>query len=150
MTGIYRRVTIEIKPQHTFIDTLLQLHIEMDLQKSRCRCFAGIKELYRTFHKIPRPLMGLIIKMTYRLLPVSYTNIGQINDKRLSFNDCHITNCYMTGTYRLPPDFQVSISTFQNVCTLNCMLIGKQEDKKTGQFILEQIKKELLAWLTSN
>lgn len=150
MTGIYRRVTIEIKPQHTFIDTLSQVQIEMDLQKSRYRCFAGIKELYYAFHKVPRPLLGQIIQRTYRLLPVSYTNIGKINGKKLSFNDCHIASCYLTGTYRLPPDFQLSISTFQDVCTLNCTLIGKQEDKRTGQFILEQVKQELLEWLESN
>lgn len=150
MTGIYRSITIEIKPLHTFMETLSQVQIEMDLQKSRYRCFAGIKALNYAFHKVPRPLLGQIIKATYRLLPVSYTNMGRIDDKKLSFNDCCITSCYMTGTYRLPPDFQLSISTFQNICTLNCTLIGKQEDKTTGQYILEEVKKELLEWVKSN
>lgn len=150
MTGIYRRVTIEIKPRHTFMETLSQVQIEMNLQKSRYRCFAGIKTLNYAFHKVPRPLLGQVIKATYRLLPVSYTNMGSINAEKLFFNDCCITSCYMTGTYRLPPDFQLSISTFQDVCTLNCTLIGKQEDRLTGQYILDQVKKELLEWLGSN
>lgn len=149
MTGIYRSVTIEMEPQHTFMETLSQVQIEMDLQKSRYRCFAGIKALNYAFHKVPRPLLEQIIKAAYRLRPVSYTNIGRIDDEKLSFGDCCITSCYMTGTYRLPPDFQLSVSTFQDVCTLTCTLIGKQEDKIIGQSILEEIKKELFVFLKS-
>lgn len=125
LTGIYRRITIEIKPQHTFVETLLQIHTEMELQKSRYRCYAGINLLNSAFHKIPRTLLGQIIKANYRILPVSYTNIGRINHQKFNFDDCTIENCYITGTYRLPPDFQLSISTFQDVCTLNCTLIGQ-------------------------
>ena len=147
MTGIYRRITIEIVPQHTFRETLLQTHIEMELQKKRYRCFAGIQLLNHTFHKTPHPIMKQIIKANYRLLPVSYTNIGRIDHEKLLFQNCIIENCYITGTYRLTPDFQLSISTFQNVCTLNCTLIGKPEDYATGKNILEQIKQELLQWV---
>lgn len=150
MTGIYRRITIEIKPQHSFGETLSQVSIEMQLQKSRYRCFAGIQSLNRTFHKIPRRLLGQVIKATYRLLPVSYTNIGPINHRKLSFNNCRVTDCYITGTYRLPPDFQLSISTFQNICTLNCTLIGQPGDDITGQYILDQVKRELLEWVRNS
>lgn len=51
------------------------------------------------------------------------------------------------ATYRLSSDFQLSISTFQNVCTLNCTMQGQPGDDMTGQFILERVKKELLEWL---
>lgn len=149
MTGIYRRITIEIAPQHTFYETLLQVHIEMELQKQRYRCFAGIPLLNRAFHKIPRPIVGQIIKANYRLLPVSYTNIGRIDHEKLLFKNCGIKSCYITGTYRLPPDFQLSISTFQNVCTLNCTLIGTSEDYAIGRYILEQVKQELLQWASN-
>lgn len=147
MTGIYRRITIEIPPGHSFVETLSQVHLEMKLQKSRYRCFAGIRLLNCMFHKIPRPLLGLIIRAAYRLLPVSYTNIGRIDHRRLLFHGCRLTDCYMTGTYRLPPDFQLSISTFRNVCTLNCTLIGRPGDDRMGQYILDQVKKELSDWL---
>lgn len=146
MTGIYRRITIEIDPQSSFDEILSQVHIEMKLQKSRYRCFAGIPLLNWAFHKVPRPLLGQIIKANYRILPVSYTNIGQIDHKSLSFKDCHITDCCITGTYRHAPDFQLSISTFRNVCTLNCTLAGQPGDDTTGQYILEQVKSELLEW----
>lgn len=146
MTGIYRRITIEINPQNTFSEILSQVDIEMELQKSRYRCFAGIPLLNYAFHTVPRPLLRQIIKANYHLLPVSYTNIGQIDSKKMSFADCRIISCYITGTYRRSPDFQLSISTFRNVCTLNCTLIGQRGDDAVGQYILEQVKEELLQW----
>lgn len=150
MTGIYRRITIEVNPRHTFSETLSQVHIEMELQKSRYRCFAGIQLLAYAYHKIPHLLLGKVIEAAYRLPPVSYTNIGRIDSQKLLFHNCRITDCYITGTYRLPPDFQLSISTFQNVCTLNCTLAGKPGDDAAGQYILDQVKNELLEWAKNN
>lgn len=147
MTGIYRKLLIEIPSGCSFTMTLQQVHLEMELQKYRNRCFAGIKILNRTFHKMPRPLLGMIIKATYRLLPVSYTNLGIINHEKLYFKDCIIQNCFFTGTYRLPPDFQLTISTFQNVCTLNCTLLGTDNSKRAGQRLLELIKQEIFNWI---
>jgi len=55
----------------------------------------------------------------------------------------------MTGTYRIAPDFQLSISTFRETCTLNCTLIGNKQDERNGQYILEQVKHEILAWINN-
>lgn len=146
LTGMYRRITIEIKPQHNFSETLTQIHIEMELQKSRHRCYAGIKSINRVYHKMPHVLLEKMIKVNYQVLPISYTNIGQIDSNKFYFDDCRIKSCYITGTYRKSPDFQLSISTFRDLCTLNCTLRGEQEDEQIGQYILEQVKKELLDW----
>ena len=148
MTGIYRRVTVETDPKQSFHSTLTQIHLELAIQKSRRRCFSGVLPLDWAFHKIPRFILRRAIQATYKLLPVSYTNVGVIDHKKLAFNDCQITSCHLTGTYRLPPDFQLTISTFHEVCTLNCALIGNNSDKKSGQIILEQVKKELLNWIS--
>lgn len=147
MTGIYKTIIVEINPQHTFSETLSQVCIEMTLQKNRCRCFAGIWLLNFAFHKTPCFVLKKAIKKSYHLLPVSYTNMGIIDHEKLYFHDCNINKCYLTGTYRRPPDFQLSISTFRNTCTLNCTLIGEDVDESIGQFILEQVKKELLKWI---
>lgn len=150
MTGIYRKIVVEINPQHSFRETLLQVHIEMELQKSRYRCFVGIRPLSYVFHKPIYPILAEGIKWSYRLLPVSYTNFWKIDHTRLFFKDCEMKSCYTTGTYRLPPDFQLSISTFQNVCTLNCTLIGQDRDKVIGQHILDEVKNEIIEWVNMN
>lgn len=147
MTGIYRKVVIEIPPGCSFTATLQQVHWEMELQKARKRCFAGIKALNKAFYQVPRPLLEQVIKVSYRLLPVSYTNLGRIDHEKLCFKDCTIQSCYLTGTYRLPPDFQLTISTFKNICTLNCTLLGTGNTKRAGQHILELVKQEILDWI---
>ncbi len=147
MTGVYKKIVVEINPQHTFAETLSQVCIEMKLQQDRCRCFADMRLLNFAFHKTPRFILKKAIMKGYHLLPVSYTNMGIIDHEKLYFQDCFIKKCYLTGTYRRPPDFQLSISTFRNICTLNCTLIGADGDESIGQFTLEQVKKELLEWI---
>ncbi len=147
MTGIYKKIIVEINSRHGFSETLSQVCIEMNLQKDRCRCFAGMWLLNFAFHKTPHFILKKAIRAGYPLLPVSYTNMGIVDHEKLYFQDCHIKECCLTGTYRLPPDFQLSVSTFRNTCTLNCTLIGEDGDKSIGQFILEQVKKELLEWI---
>lgn len=147
MTGIYQRVPIEVSPEGSFTEILQQVHIEMQLQRSRRRCFAGIKALNRAFNHVPPSLLRPAVKATYRLLPVSYTNFGRIDHERLWFEGCTIKSCFITGAYRLPPDFQLTISTFKNRCTLNCALIGNAHDGNTGQYILDQVKCELFKWI---
>lgn len=146
MTGIFKNVVIEVKPRHTFNDTLSQVHLEMERQKACFLCFEGIQLLHGLFRKLPLPLLSAAIKAAYRPLPVSYTNIGMIDHRKFAFHGCEIESCYLTGTYRLPPDFQLSVSTFRHVCTLNCTLIGQSGDEQTGQILLDQVKKELLDW----
>lgn len=146
MTGIYRKITVEIPPDSPFTETLQQVHIEMELQKSRCRCFAGIRALDQAFRRVPHGLLRRAVKAVYRLQPVSYTNFGVIRHEKLCFGNCAVKSCFLTGTYRQPPDFQLTVSTFKEECTLNCTLIGSEGDKRRGQYILEQVRKEILEW----
>lgn len=146
MTGIYREITVELPPGRSFTAALQQVHIEMALQRSRCRCFAGIKALNAAFQRVPRAALEQAVKATYRLPPISYTNCGVIDHEQLRFRDCSVRTCFLTGAYRLPPDFQLTVSTFQNACTLNCALTGTAEDAETSQRILDQVKREILTW----
>lgn len=147
MTGMYRTAAVEIPPGCPFSETLQQVHLEMQLQKSRNRCFAGIKTLDKAFRRVPRPLLGKIVRAIYRPSPVSYSNFGRIDHSRLRFKGCTVQNCFFTGTYRLSPDFQLTISTFRNICTLNCTLLGSDKSRKTGQHLLEQVAQEIFHWI---
>ncbi|MDO4313295.1 MAG: hypothetical protein Q4C52_09430, partial [Eubacteriales bacterium] len=60
---------------------------------------------------------------------------------------CNIESCYLTGAYRKAPDFQLSVSTFNGICTLNCTLIGTIQRKIEGEKLLKEIKTELLDWI---
>lgn len=147
MTGIYRQVFVTVPAGATFDTVLKQVHREMKRQKAERRCFDGIKALHCAFYKIPKRVLTAIIKATHSLSPVSYTNIGVIRAERLCFRDCTVKSCFLTGAYRLPPDFQMTISTFKDTCTLNCTLLGSLNDQQCGQQILEQVKKEIVSWI---
>ncbi|MDO4169965.1 MAG: hypothetical protein Q4D45_08695 [Lachnospiraceae bacterium] len=147
MTGMYRDVVINCEPRYGFTETLSQVHLEMHLQKLRHRCFEGIQILDSSYHMIPNFILEKMIKAMYRLPLVSYTNIGVIEHEKLFFQKCDVKECIITGSYRQSPDFQLTISSFRDTCTLNCTLIGNGETKKTAEKILKQITKELLEWI---
>ena len=147
MTGIYKRITIEIGPQQTFDQTLTQVHLEMALQKSRYRCFYGLRLLAAAFHRVPHKLLKRILRTVYLPPPVSYTNLGRIDAGQLHFNHCQIISCHISGACRPAPDFQLTISTFRNTCSLNCTLSGNPADETYGRLILNKVIQELLDWV---
>lgn len=145
-TGIYRTIVIEVKRGRAFAEILQQVHIEAELQRSRFRCFEGIVELNRIHKILPVPCILLLCRATYHLKHISYTNLGIIDRERLRFGNCETETCFVTGSYRRMPDFQLAVSTFNNVCTLNCTLLGNNEWKEKCECILRDIKKELLIY----
>ena len=145
MTGRFQ-LFIEVKQNHPFEETLKKVHEEMRLQKARFRCFQGIKPLFSLYGKLPYPLLYRIIRQSYGNLPVSYTNIGVIDSGRLCFENCEVLSCFLTGSYRQPPDFQLTVSTFRGACMFNCTLTGSEKRLHTGKQILKLVKRELTDW----
>lgn len=150
MTGMYRNIVINCAPQYDFATILSQVHIEMELQKSRFRCFKGIQILNRSYRIVPNFIFEKIIRAMYRLPSVSYTNIGAIEYEKLFFQECDVKDCIITGSYRQSPGFQLTVSSFRGICTLNCTLIGDAESKIVAENILGQITAELLEWVDRN
>lgn len=150
MTGMYRDIVINCDPRYDFTTILLQVHIEMELQKSRFRCFKGIQILSRCYRIIPDFILEKTIRAMYRLPSVSYTNIGVIEHEKLFFQECNVKECIITGSYRQSPDFQLTVSSFNNICTLNCTLIGDEETKIAAEKILSLVTAELLEWADNN
>lgn len=147
MTGLYRGVCIPAMEGGSFDTVLRRVHEAMGRQRAGRRCFQGLRLLRLAYGKIPVSFLMEIIRKNYEICPVSYTNFGEIDSARLHFAGCRVLSCYLTGTYRRAPDFQLSVSTFKDVCTLNCALWGTRQRKEEGESILEGIRKELLDWL---
>lgn len=147
MTGLYRSIPVFVAEGDSFETTLLQIHKEVKRQRKALQCFRGIKLLQMLYRKMPMRKLVWLIRENYHLNPISYTNMGKIDPDRLYFVDCDIKSCYITGTYRKAPDFQLSVSTFKNVCTLNCTLSGNIQRKTEGETLLKEIRKELIDWL---
>ena len=128
----------------SFAEILQQVHIEVELQKSHFRCFEGIVKLNIIYKILPIPYVLLLFRMTYHLKHISYTNLAIIDKKRLQFRNCEIETCFVTGSYRKMPDFQLSISTLNNVCTLSCTVLRNDKWKEKCEGILRDVKNELM------
>ena len=146
MTGLFRRVTIDMAASHSFSDTLQQVQLEMGLQKSHQRCFEGLKTLQRLYCFLPTPVLAAIVQVNHCPAVVSYSNIGCIDHEKLTFGEVGVAQCYLTGSYRRPPDFQLTVSTFRQTCTLVSTLIGTPADGALAQQVLRRVKMTLMDW----
>ncbi|WP_139652625.1 hypothetical protein [Raoultibacter phocaeensis] len=145
MTGMYTLV-VEVANGDSFDRTLSLVHDEMRLQKERHRCFAGVSALHAISPWMPAPLLDWLGHTIYSILPISYTNFGIIDAERFAFEGCAVERCYLTGTYRPAPAFQMAVSTFADTCTLNASAVGSQDHFARCQDILDAVKRELLDW----
>ena len=150
MTGAFKRVVVNGTESVPFADAVAAVNREMRLQKDGARCFSGVKELHTLYSILPVKLLGAVVRRVYRINPVSYTNIGRIDRELLAFDGLRVEDCYLTGTYRIPPDFQLSVSTFDGMCTLNCTLVGPDEDRARCRMILERVRGELVQWAAAS
>lgn len=82
----------------------------------------------------------------YHIPAVSYSNIGIIDCNKLTFNE-HISECFLSSAYRHTPDFQLTISTYNNVCTLTCSTFDNADNCIYGMDILKSVKNRLLQWV---
>lgn len=143
LTGMYR---VAVEPAPSFPTTLERVHGEMCRQKARRSCCAGLPLLRRAARVLPPgPLRGLIRRF-YRLSPVSYSNLGEIDAARLRFDGCAVRACFLSGACRTAPDFQLTVSTFQGTCTLSSALTASRSGLTQGRNVLESVRRELTQW----
>lgn len=124
-------------------DITLAVNQEMKRQKMHYGCFHSILCLQLIHTVLPANLVRLIIKPMYSVEPVAYTNLGMI-DGNIFFQGTTIKECYICGTYRHAPSFQVSISTYNNVCTLAANMRGTRKQRLAALQLLNEIKSVLL------
>ncbi|AIQ21325.1 hypothetical protein H70357_35035 [Paenibacillus sp. FSL H7-0357] len=145
MTGKYL-CRISLAKDEELKETILAVHQEMERQKSHYDCFHSILFLHILHTILPIKLLRHITRAFYSVEPISYTNMGAINEN-IFFQGITIKECYLCGTYRQAPSFQVSISTYKNVCTLAVNMCGTEKQRITGMQLLNQMKSALLSEL---
>lgn len=111
-----------------FESTLFKVKQKMDFQKTDSSCIKNITFLEMLFNVLPyKTAMNLIIKH-FSNSPISLTNIGILDKKRLVFGDSEMVQAFMTGSIKYSPNFQISLSTFDDEATLCVNLRGTQDD----------------------
>lgn len=91
---------------------------------------ASLRETATAFHYL-YPRKGLL-----HTPDISYTNLGKIDSSGIYFNDCTLTYVHLTGRPRIYPAFQVSVSSWEDTCTLSCHIAGDTIQIAAAQRIL--------------
>lgn len=66
--------------------------------------------------------------------PISFTNVGALDQSRLALGKAQVAEAFMTGSIKYAPYFQVAVSTFDDLPTLSVNLYGTQSDRKNFSF----------------
>ena len=129
----------------TFRTTLLEVSRRTKLWKESDGCLKSVVLL----EFICRALSFRTIKKNFNKLftipRVSYSNLGVLDEDRLSFGGTAADDVFMTGAVKNVPYFQVAVSTFKNRATLSCNLHGTENDRRRIEDLLSDMADELIA-----
>ncbi|MBC6296161.1 module of peptide synthetase [Listeria sp. FSL L7-1517] len=81
----------------------------------------------------------------YSIPITSFTNIGIIDEEKLHFKNSYLTDCFICGSLKYVPFFQVAATTFRGELTLSTNLHGTTNDHEWQKDFLDKIIHELLA-----
>ena len=127
----------------SFESTLFKVKKQMDVQKNDLGCIKNIVLLEKLFTGFPYKIAYDLLKKYFSNPPVAFTNIGILDKNRLVFGSTKMMDAYMTGSVKYIPNFQVSLTTFDNQATLCVNLYGTQNDRKIIIGFLDDLMREL-------
>ncbi|MBC1376174.1 module of peptide synthetase [Listeria sp. FSL L7-0091] len=78
----------------------------------------------------------------YSIPKTSFTNIGIIDEKKLVFKGITLKDCFICGSLKYAPFFQVAATTFRNELTLSTNLHGTMQDHAWQKEFLEEMISE--------
>lgn len=128
----------------------MQVSKQMKQQKSGNECLKPVMMLEIAMNIIPFHTMSKLFNKVFTIPVVSFTNLGVIDKNLLNFGSEKIKYAYLTGAVKYVPYFQISVSTYDDVCTLSCNLYGTEEDRKSIDEFLTDVKEELMEYVSSN
>jgi NRPS condensation-like uncharacterized protein len=143
MTGSYV-LPVTIGSDDGFDATLKQIHESLRLRKKYRRPFTKIRAVELVCRMLPSAIVYILIRKFNYILPISYTNMGIVDNQKLRFEGCAATDCFLTGSYRHSPDFHLSVSTFRDNLSLCATVLGSDRRRELCQDALKHIKKELV------
>ncbi|HEX3026381.1 MAG TPA: hypothetical protein VHR42_04035 [Clostridia bacterium] len=128
---------------NSFDDTLSKVKQQMDFQKNDWGSVRNIALLEKLFTVFPYKIAYNLLKKYFSNPPIALTNIGILDKNKLIFGKCVIKNAYMTGSIKYVPNFQVSVTTFDDEATLCVNLYGTEDDRQKVKTFLDDFAAEL-------
>ncbi len=126
-----------------FESTLLKVKQQMDVQKNDWGSIRDIALLEKLFTVVPYKAAFNLMKKHFTNPPIALTNIGILAKSKLVFGEAVIRDAYMTGSIKYVPNFQVSVTTFDDQATLCVNLYGTEGDRQKVKAFLNDLHAEL-------
>lgn len=127
----------------SFEDTLFKVKQQMDVQKNDRGSIRDIALLEKLFTVFPYKVAFNLMKKYFSNPPIALTNIGILDKNKLIFGESAIKDAYMTGSIKYVPNFQVSVTTFDNQATFCINLYGTEGDRQKVKKFLSDFNAEL-------
>lgn len=136
-------LTVAISKRESFTRSLTKVHQEMELLKQSKQFLASINELLKQSQQQTPKELREIAEKDYHIRPISYTNLGIVDDKRLKFNNLTIKDCIYSGAFRRYPNYQVAFSSFKGAAQLVFNMIGTKQEQLVGEQLLYSIAADM-------
>lgn len=134
---------IKFNCKDTFLDTLMKINHEMNLQKSSLPGIGDFQKLSIAFSLFKYHTIKKLMKKLSVFPPITLTNIGILDSKKMKFKGSIISNAFMNGSIKYPPYFQLALSTFNETITFSINLYGSEKDMEKVNYFFDILDEEL-------
>ncbi len=135
---------LEMRRDAPFDETLSAVSAQMKAQKESDACLKGPLLLHALARVVSRRRLEHVFFKAAGVPVVSFTNLGVMDEDRLAFGAIKPESAFFATALKRPPSFQLSVSTFQDACTMTSSLYANEDDFKRVESFLEEIKSELV------
>jgi len=135
---------LTIRDGESFGEVLADVAGQMREQKKSLGCLKGPLLFHAIAHVLPRKALRQIFFALAGIPVVSYTNLGIIDEGRLTFGSLETRGAFIAAATKRPPSFQLSVSTFRGTCTLTSCLYVDENDLAVARGILDDVRDEVV------
>lgn len=134
---------VPISASESFNETVSKISREMKKKKSTDIGMNGFVKLSLVFKLLSEKQSYKVARTSLKNPPICMTNVGIVDDKKLSFKGSKIENAFVCGSIKHRPHFQIALSSFAGTITLSSNLYGSQQDYDTIEHFLSMVENEL-------
>lgn len=148
ITNLTANITCEINKNddlNSLESTLQAVKKSLDPQKNSLAPLRIYYLLELIFKKKSYSFAKKASEKLYSIPKTSFTNIGIIEEDKLHFEGSTLTDCFICGSLKYAPFFQVAATTFRGELTLSTNLHGTTSDHEWQRLFLEKLMLNLPA-----
>lgn len=127
LTGNYH-CALQIDSNDSLDNILKKVSCQLTKQKNSFHCLKEPLLYHLLYPLIPSHLLMTLFPRIAPVPVLSYTNLGKLDPIKLVFKGIDITNVFISTAIKPIPYFQLSVSTYKEICTLSCCTLAQGKD----------------------